>query len=256
MECEFCGQFFYKKNSEIKRSKHNFCSPNCYYNWSSAKLIGEKKNTWTGGKMVKCYQCGKEIWHSPSKIKRNKHLFCSNACYRKWWSDNNSGKKSPNWRGGLIKRFCIVCHKVFWRYPSELKNDRGKYCSLICSRKERNIPTHHTKPELIFEQICKQNNLDFHYVGDGSLWIGTREQKQLNPDFIEANGKKICVEVFGDYWHSPLLNRNMKEHGTLEYRKRHYQQYKWQPVFIWESDLLREDAEQFVLNTLQKEGVF
>lgn len=114
----------------------------------------------------------------------------------------------------------------------------------------RIFPTHHTKPELIFEQICKKHNLGFHFVGDGQLWIGKGEK--MNPDFIEANGKKICVEIMGAYWHSPLVNSKVKERYTLSYREKHYKKYKWQPIFIWESDLLRKDAEQFVLNTLSE----
>lgn len=109
-----------------------------------------------------------------------------------------------------------------------------------------------TKPEEIFIEICKRNNLDFHYVGDGSLWIGKKGEKQLNPDFIEANGKKICIEIMGAYWHSRLLNRNLREDALLPFREKHYKKYKWIPVFIWDTDLLREDAEQFVLNQLEK----
>ena len=98
-----------------------------------------------------------------------------------------------------------------------------------------------------FEDICKKHNLPFKYTGDGSFWID-----KLNPDFIECNGKKTCIEIFGDYWHSPLLNRNMKVHGTLKYRKRYYKRRKWIPIFIWESDLKRPDAEQFILLQLSK----
>lgn len=59
----------------------------------------------------------------------------------------------------------------------------------------------------------------------------------------------------GDYWHSPLLNTSMRKEGTLNFRKRHYKRYKWQPIFIWETDLLREDAEAFVIGTLKREKV-
>lgn len=113
--------------------------------------------------------------------------------------------------------------------------------------------THHTKPELIFMDICKRNGIDFHFVGDKSLWIG--DKVKLNPDFIEANGKKICVEVMGDYWHSPLLNPKVDKIRTLPYREKHFKKYGWVPIFIWGNDLTREDAEQFVLSTLKREGV-
>lgn len=112
---------------------------------------------------------------------------------------------------------------------------------------------HHTEPELIFEGICKKYNLPFHYVGDGQLWIG--EEKVLNPDFTEVNGKKICVEVFGDYWHSPLLNPELRENALLGFRKNHFRKYGWTSIFIWERDLKRKDAEKFVLIELKKFGI-
>lgn len=149
------------------------------------------------------------------------------------------GRKAWN-KKEKIKRQCILY---------KIKIGGGKYCSQRCNRKAQRFPTHHTKPERIFKQICKKNNLDFHYVGDGQLWIG--KDKVLNPDFIEANGKKICIEIMGAYWHSPLLNKNLREDALLSFREKHYKKYKWTSIFIWDTDLLREDAEQFVLNTLK-----
>lgn len=147
------------------------------------------------------------------------------------------------------------------KYPNARSEQQKKYLSehpearerLRKQREKQRMPKHHTGIELIFEQICKVNNLGFHYVGDGSLWIGKR--KKLNPDFIEANGKRICIDILGDYWHSPLVNFKIPEYTTLNYRERHYRKFKWQPVFIWGSDLLRPDAEQFVLTLLKKESV-
>ncbi len=113
----------------------------------------------------------------------------------------------------------------------------------------RNQRRHKTQPEMVFEDICTKHSLPFHYVGDGSLWIG--DNRKLNPDFIEANGKKIIVEIFGDYWHNPSLNPKIQEAATLEYRKRHYNRYGWESFFIWEHELKMSDADQFVLNMLE-----
>lgn len=119
------------------------------------------------------------------------------------------------------------------------------------ARKHQKIPTHHTKPELIYEEICKKDHLPFRYTGDGSFWIGN-----INPDFVETNGKKIVVEIFGDYWHSPLLNWKLKEKGTLAYRKRILKEYGWKLIVFWETDLKREDAELFVLRELKKHKIY
>lgn len=187
-----------------------------------------------------CGQCGKEFETFPSRLKDGKGKYCSKKCH------NNSMKKRE-------KRLCLNCEIVFETKPSSIQ----KFCCLKCSnsynRLHQIFKKNHTKPELIFEEICKKHNLHFKYTGDGSLWIG--KQRKINPDFIQADGRKIVIEIFGDYWHSPLLNPKLSESANLNYRKRHYIYYKWHPVFIWGSDLLREDAEQFILNTLQREGV-
>ena len=205
-----------------------------------------------------------------------------NWLYQKYWVDGLSTHKiateilrcHPSTvaralkREGIIVRTHSEAHKgernyLFGKHRSEevkekiRKTHKGKPFSmehkrkLREARKHQRIPRHKTVPEQIFEEICKRNNLPFHYVGDGQLWIG--KGKGLNPDFIEANGKKICVEIMGAYWHSPLLNQNLRENASLEYRKKHYRHYKWAPIFIWDTDLVRKDAEQFVLNELRRE---
>ena len=238
--CEQCGKEFKVKPSRIKYGGGKYCSKDCWNKKQSKKI--EKI----------CEICGKKIMVSPSRIRDNKKYFCSIKCKGLWLSENFKKNINPNWKGGKIKRFCQECNKEFYVSRYRIKIGCGNFCSISCAskvtRRKTKMPTHHTKPELIFEEICKKYNLDFHYVGDGSLWIGKKGEKRLNPDFIEANGKKICVEIMGDYWHSPLLNPKLPEQANLKYRERHYKKYKWESIFIWESDLKRPDAEQFVLN--------
>jgi len=117
------------------------------------------------------------------------------------------------------------------------------------ARKHQRIPKHHTKPELIFEHICKTYNLPFKYVGDGKFWIG---KPSLNPDFIESNGKKIAIEVFGDYWHNPLLNKNIREIATLSFRKKILEKYGWELIVFWENELKNNNREHIVLDRIGK----
>ena len=104
-----------------------------------------------------------------------------------------------------------------------------------------------TEPEAIFANICKKHNLPFKYIGN------ERKKGELNPDFIHTS-KRMVVEIMGDYWHSPLLNfkLKLKEHTNLNYREGYYKNHKIAPIFIWEADLKRKDAEQFVLTLLEK----
>ena len=107
------------------------------------------------------------------------------------------------------------------------------------------IPTSKTKPELRFMGICEKRNLPFRYTGDGAFWIG-----RINPDFVECNGKKIAVDVFGDYWHSPLFRQDMTQTRTYEGRKKVLSMYGWGLVVFWESELKSENAEKIVLKRL------
>ena len=182
------------------------------------------------------------------KGERNHRYGKSTASYMK------RGEEHWNWKGGKnVKCVCKVCGTIFYSYPSQSKGNLGTYCSFQCHRRDRKFKTRYAKTEKIFADICKKYKLDFHYVGDSSLWIGKKGSTMLNPDFIEANGKKICVDVLGEYWHSPLINQRVQEYATIPFREKQYKQFKWTPVFIWETDLKRKDAEEFVLNLLEKE---
>lgn len=102
-------------------------------------------------------------------------------------------------------------------------------------RMKQRLPIHHTKPELEFMRICKKYNLPFKYVGDGQVWIG-----KLNPDFINIDGKKEVVEIFGEYWHSPVLRKNLRETATYEGRRKRFKEYGFDCKIIWENELKNE----------------
>ena len=74
------------------------------------------------------------------------------------------------------------------------------------------------------------------------------------PDFVNVNGRKAVIEVFGNYWHDETkrgINWKYTEFG----RKAAYSQLGYICVVIWERNLKRLDAESFVLSVLKKEGV-
>jgi len=100
-----------------------------------------------------------------------------------------------------------------------------------------------------YDKISKKNNITSQYTGNSKSWIG-----RVNPDFI-IRDKKIAIFINGDYWHSCLLRYNIRYTQRPENQIKICKRHKWKAIIIWESDLLREDAEQFVLSTLKKEGI-
>lgn len=136
--------------------------------------------------------------------------------------DAHRGRKGKTWSTTRVEKFRKML-KERWANPEYREH------SLKIMREAIKIKP--TKPELSFQTFCKKHKLPFTYVGDGSFFI-----HGFNPDFIHSEGKKIIVEIFGDYWHDP--KRKGIPPSMLE-PNRHaiFKKYGWQLVVIWEHEL-------------------
>lgn len=68
---------------------------------------------------------------------------------------------------------------------------------------------------------------EWKFVGDGQVIISGK-----NPDFINVNGQKKIIELFGDYWH-----RGKK----AEDRAAIFSPFGYQTLVIWERELKNPD---------------
>lgn len=161
------------------------------------------------------------------------------------------GNKNPSWTGGPVKRVCRICGNGFEVKRYTIKNGYGKYCSRSCAAIAGNHRSkgNPTKPEKKFAAICIKYNLPFLYNCRGPIVIN-----RATPDFVHKT-KKIVVEVFGDFWHSPLLRPTLRDNETLEGRKAQLEAEGYTLIVFWESDLMREDAEKFVMHKLRGEKI-
>ena len=64
---------------------------------------------------------------------------------------------------------------------------------------------------------------EWKFVGDGAVIFNG-----YNPDFINVNGKKLIIEMFGDYWH--------KEEDPAN-RARLFAPFGFRTLVIWEHEL-------------------
>ena len=83
---------------------------------------------------------------------------------------------------------------------------------------------------------------EWRYVGDGQVIIGG-----LCPDFINCNGKKKIIELFGERWHT---GDNLLFHRTEEGRKKTFSEFGFDMLVIWDYELNKEE------NILEKLGGF
>ena len=83
------------------------------------------------------------------------------------------------------------------------------------------------KPEQKLTALIDSNQLPFRYVGDGQFILGGK-----CPDFLDTNGKKQIIELFGTYWHGVL---------DIGRRVEYFRQYGYSTLIIWEDELGDED---------------
>ena len=198
-----------------------------------------------------CLICGKEIRTSKGRVENGRGKYCSRGCKGKALS-RLTKEDALHWCGGSVTCICLFCGKEFERDKGVKKHGRGKYCSRSClalARMQKSPPAM-TAPEKKFEEICIKYKLPFVCNVSAKQHIGN-----AIPDFVHTS-KKIALEVFGDYWHSPLINRNVSEVQTVEGRTAQLKAEGYKTIILWESDLMREDAEEFVLHEMHKCNIY
>ena len=160
-------------------------------------------------------------------------------------------QKHIKWLNGVFhkgrKRSIITCQKISNKLKGFKHSEKTK--QKIKEARKRQIFT--MKPNLIENKIIdliNKHNLPYKYVGNGSFKI-----ENMNPDFINVNSLKVCIEVLGCYWHHcPIHCPDSKTPNfTEEDRKIRLKQYGWKLVSIWEHELKEQNWEQNVLKKIK-----
>lgn len=142
------------------------------------------------------------------------------------------GRPSPN-RG---KRLSVehraklsAAHVRLWQDPAY----RAHAIRLILS----GAGVRPTLPEIRVRKVLNEHFPgEWRYTGDGDVFIGSK-----NPDFVNINGQKAVVEVFGDYWHGEKKTGRTREQEEAR-RANHFARYGFRCAIIWECETKDEDA--------------
>jgi hypothetical protein len=215
-----------------------------------AKKVSETKKRHFGeGKKFGCYNYWlrkKRSKETIEKIRETKRL---------QHQDPNSIYNSKEWNERRIEN-SIKRIKELWQNPEfrkrqiEERLERWKnkeYKEKAIKKILKSMFKRPTYLEIKFLDFIKRNNVPLIYCGDGSLLIGGK-----NPDFVESNGKKICVEV-GNKFEKSIKRGGRNYQSWQEYEKQrieHFAKCGWKCLVIWEDEL--EDEQ----NLLEKIKVF
>lgn len=207
---------------------------------TKAKIsAGNKGKHLTEETKAKIRTSDKEAWQNPELRAHNRAISKANwqnpeyraRCTAKGgrhYSSESKAKMSANmknlWQDPEYQAHMSAVHQELWRDQ--------EYAKMIFKAQNRKPNQAELHLQSILDRYFPNH---WKFVGDGQLIIGGR-----CPDFVNVNGKREVIELFGIYWH-PVFD--------VAEKKEHYQQFGFRVAIIWEDEL--EDEERLV-KTLRK----
>lgn len=122
-------------------------------------------------------------------------------------------------------------NRTYWANLSKEEKERQVKAALIGLSKRP------TRPEQRLLTLIGNEGLPFKYVGDGQFILGGK-----CPDFLNTNGKKQLIELFGVHWHGIF---------DVAERTEHFRQYGFDTLVIWEDELEKPGV---VISKIKKFG--
>jgi G:T-mismatch repair DNA endonuclease (very short patch repair protein) len=234
-----------RQPSRIVKYKAHFCCKKC--------RAAYRHSIHT--KVVSCTYCGKSIRRPKSKLALSKNHFCNKLCHDAY----QCGKPGYKPKTGSVV-LCTVCGTAVYKYRVHLhKNITGRfYCSSKCMLADAELYklkmlSNHTcsgpnKPEQKLIDFFKEQKLPYKYTGDGSFSVGRKI-----PDFVNINGEKKAIDMFGDYWHDPVVRKKLglKIESPRE-RISRFKEYGWDLLVIWEKELKDTNWKNKILKRLEE----
>lgn len=204
-----------KKQIEFKKGIH--FSPRTEFKKGDSRLVGNKINL--GRKHTeewkrKNSELSKTRWKDEEyrKIVGNA---ISIGQKNSNFSERVGKKMKEHWKNPEYRIKQSVIRKQIW----ENEEHREKTIKAIL----KGLIRRPTSLEQKFIEIIQKYNLPYKYVGNGSFLIGFK-----NPDFININGDKSCIEV---------ANRFHHQGNWAEKRKEHFKKFGWDCAVIFEDEI-------------------
>jgi G:T-mismatch repair DNA endonuclease (very short patch repair protein) len=133
-----------------------------------------------------------------------------NPDYAKRMADAKRGKPNPK-------------HREFWR----LNHDEQLRRMMVGEHKRPN------KLEKRLIELIQRSGLPFKYVGNWEFIVAGK-----CPDFLSSDGRKLLIELFGNYWHT------VKARETVEERVERFRKHGFETLILWEKEM--DDEERIV----------
>ncbi len=143
-------------------------------------------------------------------------------------------RKYTDSRNKTIKEsgvFNTIEYKNLQSEASKKKWKRDEYV-------QNQMKSRKVKPNKLEKYFEKYLNIlypkEWKYVGDGKLIINGK-----CPDFVNVNGQKKLIEIFGDFWH---------KNDNPEDRIQEFKLFGWDTLVLWEKDIRKNSNLGNIIN--------
>jgi G:T-mismatch repair DNA endonuclease (very short patch repair protein) len=128
------------------------------------------------------------------------------------------------------RRFSAIQHvtmqKIWDSYSEEQKNDRIRHM-----RRARAAPSTSKIEKTVFDILEKIAPGEFQHNHDAQVVIGRKV-----PDIVNVNGRKLFIEVFGEYWHGFARTGRTKTEEEQR-RRKHFKKFGFDTLIVWEREI-------------------
>jgi len=96
-----------------------------------------------------------------------------------------------------------------------------------------------TKPEKMLTEMLNE------LLPNQYQYVGAKHEIVINactPDFININGQKKVIEMFGDWYHSPRMTGKSREQEEID-KMNNYRAFGFDCLIIWENDIKKHKDE-------------
>lgn len=193
------------------------------------ELFGKNNSAYIDGRTTEiyyCIDCGKRISCSSGFYGEGRCLSCSNSKKNKGRVFTEEHKKQLKYiRKG--EKLSLATRKKISQAKLQLfknKKFKNEVIKRLLNTKKNKINISEKKLQRILYNTLPK---EYKFVGNGKLVLDG-----LCPDFINCNGQKKIIELYGDYWH------NLPSYKERDKRRiKTYAKYGYKTLIIWEHEL-------------------
>jgi len=232
-QCLTCNNIFIGK-----RSDQQFCSHLCVINY---KLFGWKQ-IWSDPIRRDKLLEKRKIGNATPEAIQNRSI----ARLNMWKSPEYRAKRDKSHWSHTEKRD-EVCKNMSGIKKEEAKTNQvnSKEHMLMMTKASSHNKKINKSEQKLLDILNNLFPSNYKFVGGFEVMIGG-----FFPDFININGQKKIVELYGDYWHN-ISGSEEKDNNRLQ----KYSEYGYKTLVVWEKELKDKILLKQKLIEFHKEGV-